>query len=91
MSKARKDTWLESDDFLRELDQILELSKSAKIKREIIGWEGYEELHDYLQSRDVSESAMQAVMNLIIECRELRNAKKTKDFERTIVSFTHRL
>jgi hypothetical protein len=81
MSKARKDNWLESEDFLSELDQILEFSKNAKLKREIIGWEGYEELHYHLNTCNVSERAIQAVMDLIVECRKLRLAVETKELE----------
>lgn len=82
MSKARKDNWLESEDFLRELDQILELSKNAKTKRGIVGWEGYEELYDHLNARGVCEHGIQVILDLITECRKSRDTKKNKELEK---------
>jgi|LakMenEpi03Aug12_release.lakeMendotaPanAssembly.Ray.scaffolds.fasta_scaffold45514_2 hypothetical protein len=78
MSKARKDNWLESEDFLSDIDQILELVKNDQIKREIDGWEGYEDLYDHLNARGVCEYGIQVIQDLITECQELRKTNQTK-------------
>lgn len=92
MPETRKDTWLESDDFDRDISKIisdlhrtLELNKPDKIKSKPIGWEGYEDLHYHLLTCNVSEPAVQVVMGLIEECRKLRLAVETKELERFIV------
>tara|TARA_R110000868_G_scaffold20477_8_gene86555 strand:+ start:570 stop:848 length:279 start_codon:yes stop_codon:yes gene_type:complete len=88
MPETRKDTWLESDDFDRDISKIisdlhrtLELNKPAKIKSKPIGWEGYEDLHYHLLTCDVSEPAIQIVMALIDECRKLRMAIENTELE----------
>jgi hypothetical protein len=88
MPETRKDNWLESDEFDRDISKIisdlhrtLELNKPAKIKRKPIGWEGYEDLHYHLLTCDVSEPAVQVVMALITECRKLRIAIENTELE----------
>ena len=78
MPETRKDTWIESEEFLSELDQILELVKNNQIEREIAGWEGYEDLYDHLNARGVCEHGIQVISNLIAECQKSRKANQTK-------------
>lgn len=89
MPETRKDNWLESEDFVSDIEKIVselnrvqELNRPAKNKREPIGWEGYEDLHYHLLTCDVSEPAVQVVMGLIEECRKLRIAIGNTELER---------